>query len=143
MPYNVTGWIEVFRFSVDEEQIWTELINLDCFHLSGDMVSSHFFGLAKYPDDNPLYANRGIPHNSCEIIKEELKNNSNFIKKYGEGHIGHTHAYWSEIMPSLTEIDDLELKESEWHLVFKIIDLLTQDQFLKPDHIRIIVWGNW
>lgn len=144
MPYDVSGWIEILwdHTLEDEKQEWSGVINLNRFCLSGDYLSSLFFGLAKSPAKEALFVNRGVPDDCSSHVAEEVRQNEDFIKKHGEGDFGHTYALWSEIKPHLNNIDKKELAESEWKLIFEIINLFVKPQF-QPEWIRFVVWGNW
>ena len=156
MPYWVTGWVEVvWDCSLEEEtQLWEGVINLDRFNLYGDDIPDILFGLTKHPCNHPYFANRGVPKDCCKYVADEVKRNEEFIKQYGEGDIGHTHALWSEILPHLNEF-----KEAQdllgWESVFGMVQELCKErkpyiskQFIpikriEPEWIRFVVWGNW
>lgn len=144
MPYDVSGWIEVlWDWTLEEEkQLWSGVINLDRFMLSGDIVSNMLFGLAKRPVEQALFLDRRIPDDCSDLVRAEVIKNNNFIAKYGEGDFSHTYATWFEIKQYIEIIDIKDIAKSEWKVIFNIVEILVENK-IKPEWIRLVVWANW
>ena len=105
MTYDVSGWIEVvWDYSLESEvQTWEGVIDLNRFAFYGDMVANQLFGLGKFPREDAYFADRGIPHDCCNYVKELEKESDAIAAKYlGGGWLTPTYALWSENSSSVT-----------------------------------------
>ena len=145
MPFDIEGFVEVTSFPPEahgEVSLWSAAVDIGAFSLQADTMSSQLFGLAKNPNPKAHFAERGVPKDSSEQVARDIKRNEQIIAQYGEGDSWYTYAYWHEIK----QLDSIVLESGEtdeygWGLVFDIIRIL--EKRYKPEHIRLVVWGNW
>ena len=143
MPFWVQGWLETSTGAVDSNTIWFPTVNISSLVDSGDEVSEILFGLSKRCRKNKdlieqsLFAERGLPANASDLIKNEKSKNEKYQGECG----GYTYASFEEMMHS--EFDIREHKKSDWTLIFGILKSMLDDPRFTPKNLRIIVWFNW
>jgi hypothetical protein len=84
-----------------------------------------------------LFAGRGLPEDVSEFVHSKVEQDSQYPKEIG----GYTHASVAEVEQAGFEIG--EFPNSDWSVVFKIIDSLLTDERFTKDNLRFVVWSNW
>ena len=142
MPYDVDGWIEVTGLP-PSDGLWLGAISLTALRLSGDAISDQYFGLAKRPRGNALFAGRGVPADPSQHLRADLLANEAFITAHGEGAFGHTYATWRELLAASFAAPS-SLVGSEWSDAVRLIQLFGSGNLnYTPDRIRVVVWATW
>jgi hypothetical protein len=148
MPFWIEGWVEVTSLDdTTEEWAWQSLMTISPLVDVADEVSERLFGLSKKCVTGqspvvPLFAGRGIPPNPSKEVQRDLEEIIELERKYGPGEIGgYTHATWREIKS--TNILSVARPDSDWRLVFDLVQRIEQDYRFSDEKIRFIVWFNW
>ncbi|HEY4056216.1 MAG TPA: hypothetical protein VGM39_06380 [Kofleriaceae bacterium] len=152
MPYFVCGWVES-NFETPLERgsttTWEPLLSLGPFNIGGDEVSDYLFGLAKQPRADAPFAERGVPVDCSDVIRNEVERNKRFVKEHGEGNFGYTHATLGEVLWALSATDAPQPSEvlgGAWKAVLEAVTFLssrTHADRIPPEQLRFIVWANW
>lgn len=147
MPYDLGGWIEVSACPPEEragfESMWMPLMSLDPFGIHGDSISDYLFGLSKAPSGVGLFGGRGIPQDCSAVARASIERNRVFLKEYGEGDFGHTHASLEEIEEALNRATAPADADSEWHHVLASVRFVLRPYSRNLEWCRLIVWANW
>lgn len=143
MPYWIRGWLETSTGPVSDSPIWFATVNLAPLIDTADEVSERLFGLSKRVArdrvrmGDALFAGRGLPEDVSGIVQRELEQGLKYPEEIG----GYTHASVAEIERAGFAM--VEFSNSNWSVVFKLIDgLLTDERFTK-ENLRLVVWSNW
>lgn len=150
MSYAIEGWVEVTwcqDAEQDEDYAWQSLINLGVLIQVSDAVSEQLFGLSRRcvsgdVETQPLAAHRGIPSNPSPQVQWEMEWIQKHEKQYGPGECGgYTYATWQEI--KTIPVGDSAFAESDWRVVFDLVQRLEQSQRYADNQIRFVVWYSW
>jgi hypothetical protein len=141
----IEGWIEVARSpDTADTHAWFGVVNLGSLVDVADEDTERLFGLSKLcvsgkKSVESVAADRGVPPNPSEQVRQELESITAHEAKYGPGECGgYTYAIWSEIRAfELTEPPE----ESQWKLAFALARVL--EERFGPDRVRFVVWFNW
>jgi hypothetical protein len=143
VPFWIKGWIETSTGPISDSPIWFATVNLAPLIDTWDEVSETLFGLSKRIArdqarmQDALFPSRGLPVDISEIVQVEVDQGSSYPSEIG----GYTHASVGEIERAGFEIGGFP--NSDWFVVFKIIDCLLADERFTKDNLRIIVWSSW
>jgi hypothetical protein len=143
MPYWIQGWIETSTGPISDRPIWFATVNLSPLIDTGDEVSEKLFGLSRQIArdrtrmKDSLFACRGLPEDVSKFVQEKVEQDSQYPREIG----GYTYASVAEVEQAGFEVG--EFPNSDWSVVFKIIDSLLTDERFTKDNLRFVVWSNW
>jgi hypothetical protein len=90
MGTDITGWIEAKR-PYDETGEWQLVLDLSWLYDNRDYDAfGCFFGIKNYAQFRPIAAERGLPSDASQLVKQYASAESN-------GVFGHTWMSWQEI----------------------------------------------
>ena len=150
MSLDIHGWVEITRQDApgrSDEYAWEGLVNIGALIDAPDQISEKLFGFSKAvvsgeKSVHALAANRGFPANPSKQVRGELEAIRRLEERVGKGEVGgFTFALWHEI--SEAGIDDSALGQSDWRLLFDLIERLEQDERLSGERIRLVMYYVW
>ena len=149
MSFSIDGWVEVTIFREDErdEHSWRGLIRLSPLIDTSDGVSEALFGLSKRcvteGAGDALAGKRGVPAFPSAEVRTELEEIRMHEEKFGAGEYGgYTFATWAELKGRRTELA-AQFSDSDWWVVFDMIERVERDYRFAEDRIRVITWFEW
>lgn len=147
MPYDVTGWVETTwatpeiraeMLAADPDcQPWSATISLHGLGMIGDAVSDLLFGLTKRPSGKGLFVDRGVPAEASHPVVDAYEQRGDFEE------FGHTYATLAEVQSVRWHEHGVDLADSDWSHVFRLMDDLTEIIQFDAERVRIVVWANW
>jgi len=153
MGINIEGWLEITRFEREEQNqdyAWTGLLSLGAVIDSCDEISEVMFGFSRRAlieglPFTPVAKERGLPSAYSQQVIENLKRIKEHELKHGEGeYFGNTYIYYHQIKEIDWNVFGVEnIRESNWNLVFKILQIMETDCRFDSQRIRLVAWVCW
>ncbi|WP_338764574.1 hypothetical protein WAF17_22155 [Bernardetia sp. ABR2-2B] len=147
MAKTIQGWVEISSFhnkeDVDSDYGWIGLIDISSVIQFTDEITSLLFGnpndfLNPNPQIIPIAKNRGLPKNPCWQLRKEIEDEKNYEpnSSFGYTYIMHEEIQCIDFEKHL----NMNIEESDWLILFKMIDVFKERKINPIDTIRLSIW---
>lgn len=126
MGADIHGWVEARSRWVEDEELWSPLVNAGALLDRNYLAFARLFGVRNYSNIPALAAQRGFPQFLSSVVQEDTE-------LYAEYCHSATWATWEEL-----KTVDWTLFNESFQLLRQLMELLSQSPNF--NQIRLVVW---